>query len=125
MNSSFSDIGYQSSFEIRFKEKEFISTIRSETTTMTKFISECGGLLGLFLGFSALTVAELVYIFTLGWGCKLKREKKIPNSVESLDKQNQIQIMSNQIETISNQMKAILNQIESQRFHCRRRNNSF
>lgn len=98
---------------------------------MTKFIADCGGLLGLFIGFSAMTVAELVYIFTFGSSCKFRRE----NQNRTTTKPNQIETMSNEIVTNSKQIKIILNQIaamsnqineiKGHRFQCRRRNNSF
>lgn len=75
---------------------------------MIDFIANCGGLLGIILGFSALTVVELVYISTLGLGCKLKRQIKTQNTAQVL-------IQTNQNRTISTQT-------EGQRFHFTRRN---
>lgn len=53
-----------------FKEKYFIAMVRSETTTAFDFIASCGGLLGLFMGISVLSIVELIYFFTLGLYCK-------------------------------------------------------
>lgn len=38
---------------------------RIELYTYTDFLAICGGLLGLFLGISALSIIEMVYFFTL------------------------------------------------------------
>ncbi|XP_055304288.1 pickpocket protein 28-like, partial [Sitodiplosis mosellana] len=49
-----------------FFEDEYIQTKTAvETYTMGDFLSICGGLLGLFLGVSALSVIELIYYVTL------------------------------------------------------------
>lgn len=59
---------------IAFKEQKFISIIRSETSTISEFISNCGGLLGLFMGASFLSIVELVYYPTLRLYLKLRRQ---------------------------------------------------
>lgn len=48
-----------------FKETEFIQLKRNELYGWTDFIANCGGLLGLFMGVSFLSVIEIVYFFTL------------------------------------------------------------
>lgn len=49
-----------------FFESDYIQTkIGVETCTIGEFLGICGGLLGLFLGVSALSVIELVYYTTL------------------------------------------------------------
>lgn len=52
-----------------FKERSFISINRVETNTMYDFISSCGGLLGLFMGASVISVVEMIYHFTLRLTC--------------------------------------------------------
>lgn len=50
---------------IFFKEAQFITSRRSELYGQTDFLANCGGLLGLFMGFSILSVAEILYFLTL------------------------------------------------------------
>lgn len=57
---------------VSFKESTFIPLVRSETSTTSDFIANCGGLLGLFMGVSVLSIVELIYFFTLRWFCKSK-----------------------------------------------------
>lgn len=46
---------------IFFKENQFLAFKRSELFGLTDFLANVGGLLGLFLGISAICAAELVY----------------------------------------------------------------
>ncbi|XP_050098493.1 pickpocket protein 28-like [Anopheles aquasalis] len=46
---------------IYFKETELINSKRSEIYTGADFLANCGGLLGLFMGISLLSLAELFY----------------------------------------------------------------
>lgn len=39
--------------------------LRSELFGLTDFLANCGGLLGVFLGFSFLSLVEIFYFFTL------------------------------------------------------------
>ncbi|XP_077285587.1 pickpocket protein 28-like isoform X2 [Arctopsyche grandis] len=55
-----------------FKESQFITSRRSELYGQTDFLANCGGLLGLFLGFSILSLIEIVYFITLRAFCNLK-----------------------------------------------------
>ncbi|XP_060804918.1 pickpocket protein 28 [Amyelois transitella] len=48
-----------------FKAPQFIQYRRSELYGQTDFLANCGGLLGLFMGFSFLSLAEIVYFITL------------------------------------------------------------
>ncbi|CAH4030048.1 unnamed protein product [Pieris brassicae] len=48
-----------------FKEAQFIASRRSELYGQTDFLANCGGLLGLFMGFSILSVVEIIYFLTL------------------------------------------------------------
>ncbi|CAH0755771.1 unnamed protein product [Diatraea saccharalis] len=58
-----------------FKEPQFITSRRSELYGQTDFLANCGGLLGLFMGFSILSVAEILYFLTLRLGCVIWRRK--------------------------------------------------
>uniref|UniRef100_T1GZT5 Uncharacterized protein n=1 Tax=Megaselia scalaris TaxID=36166 RepID=T1GZT5_MEGSC len=50
---------------IFFKESQFITSKRSELFGLTDFLANCGGLLGLFSGFSFLSMIELFYHCTI------------------------------------------------------------
>lgn len=65
-----------------FKERTFISIIRLETNTMSKFISNCGDWFGLFMGASVLSIVELIYYFTLRLYLKLRRYEAIHSTAE-------------------------------------------
>ncbi|KAI8424618.1 hypothetical protein MSG28_003051 [Choristoneura fumiferana] len=51
--------------EFYHKEPRFVSMRRSELFGLTDFLANCGGLLGLFLGFSFLSLVEIFYFCTL------------------------------------------------------------
>lgn len=53
---------------------------RVETYTIDDFLSICGGLLGLFMGVSVLSIIEIIYYFTLSLFWSIYRSKK-ENSV--------------------------------------------
>lgn len=65
---------------ISFKEPDFIALNRSETITISDFMASCGGLLGLFMGISVLSIVELIYFFTLHLFCTLEHQKSIETS---------------------------------------------
>ncbi|CAO1422206.1 unnamed protein product [Diamesa tonsa] len=58
------------SVHIYFKDDHFISTKRSQLYGLTDFLANCGGLLGLFMGFSILSMVEIFYHFTLRFACR-------------------------------------------------------
>lgn len=51
--------------KISFKDYEVQTLKRSEKFSNTDFMAVCGGLLGLFLGVSALSIIEFIYYYTL------------------------------------------------------------
>lgn len=55
-----------------FKEMQFITSERSELYGPTDFLANCGGLLGLFMGFSFLSVIEILYFLSLRLMCNVK-----------------------------------------------------
>ncbi|GLV34809.1 pickpocket 26 [Carabus blaptoides fortunei] len=57
---------------IFFKGTQFITSRRSELYGQTDFLANCGGLLGLFMGFSFLSLIEIVYFLTLRMWCNIK-----------------------------------------------------
>ncbi|XP_058122949.1 pickpocket protein 28-like [Anopheles ziemanni] len=54
-----------SKLEIYFKESHFITSRRSELYGMVDFLANCGGLLGLFMGVSILSLLEICYYITI------------------------------------------------------------
>lgn len=60
---------------IFFKENQFITSKRSELYGLTDFLANCGGLLGLFMGFSLLSIVEILYYCTLRLFCNLRTRK--------------------------------------------------
>uniref|UniRef100_A0A1I8P290 Pickpocket protein 28-like n=1 Tax=Stomoxys calcitrans TaxID=35570 RepID=A0A1I8P290_STOCA len=50
---------------IYFKDSEFITSRRSELYGVTELLANFGGVVGLFMGISILSVVEIVYHFTL------------------------------------------------------------
>ncbi|KAF5270642.1 hypothetical protein FQA39_LY01380 [Lamprigera yunnana] len=55
-----------------FKEMQFITSERNELYGPTDFLANCGGLLGLFMGFSFLSFIEILYFLSLRLMCNLK-----------------------------------------------------
>jgi hypothetical protein len=49
--------------QVYFKENQFVVNKRSERFGFIDFISNCGGLMGLFMGISLLSIAELLHYF--------------------------------------------------------------
>ncbi|CAO1362063.1 unnamed protein product [Diamesa serratosioi] len=72
----------KSSVNIYFKEEYFIAMHRSELYGWIDFIASCGGVVGLFMGFSILSVIETVYSILM---FKIKKNK-LPE--KTLDKPN-------------------------------------
>uniref|UniRef100_A0A1I8NHK4 Amiloride-sensitive sodium channel n=1 Tax=Musca domestica TaxID=7370 RepID=A0A1I8NHK4_MUSDO len=60
-------------FSIYFKDNEFITAKRSELYGLYDFIANCGGVLGLFMGVSILSVIEIFYHLTLRLWANLRR----------------------------------------------------
>ena len=52
-------------FHVYFKKLHFMRHERAELYSAIDFFSNIGGLLGLCMGLSALSVAELIYFFTM------------------------------------------------------------
>jgi acid-sensing ion channel, other len=75
---------------IFFKEAQFITSKRSELYGLTDFMANCGGLLGLFMGVSILSLIEILYYITLRLACHLnyrryKKSKARRNSSLNVD----------------------------------------
>ncbi|XP_073977281.1 pickpocket protein 28-like isoform X2 [Rhodnius prolixus] len=63
-------------------ERQFTSTIRGVLFGFTEFLSNTGGLLGLFFGFSFLSAVEIVYFLMLRVFCEQHKRKRPENDVE-------------------------------------------
>ncbi|KAJ8937724.1 hypothetical protein NQ314_011744 [Rhamnusium bicolor] len=62
---------HMSYFQIFFKNSQFITMDRNELFGATDFLANFGGLLGLFIGFSLLSLIELFYYLTLRIICNI------------------------------------------------------
>lgn len=62
---------------ISFKDEQFFASRRSELYGKTDFIANCGGIMGLFMGVSLLSIVEMVYFSTLRLGCNLRKRRII------------------------------------------------
>lgn len=84
----FKCINFSSTFSqivVSFKEELFLPTKRSERNPINNFIANAGGLFGLFMGASLLSVFELIYFFTLRIIVSRRKQHKIQQ--EELEKQ--------------------------------------
>ncbi|KAL1401557.1 hypothetical protein pipiens_006516 [Culex pipiens pipiens] len=63
-NGSYRDV-HKVRFSLYFKDSQYISITRNEMYGLTDFVANCGGLLGLFMGVSLLSLVELLYFCTL------------------------------------------------------------
>lgn len=72
-----------------FKEDQFIALKRAELFGITDFIANCGGLLGLFMGVSLLSIVEIIYFCTIRWIYRLKGEQpRITQSTRNVAQNN-------------------------------------
>jgi hypothetical protein len=75
--SKFGGYGYASQIQVLFKSAEFFPLILQQKLTTLDFVSFCGGSLGLFLGFSALSVVELVYFFSMRLFFRMRTRNRV------------------------------------------------
>jgi acid-sensing ion channel, other len=55
----------RTSIDIGFRENQFVTLKRSQLFGKTELLANCGGLLGLFLGLSIISIVEVIYFFTI------------------------------------------------------------
>lgn len=67
---------HPSGLSVFFKEKQFIASHRSELYGPTELVANCGGLMGLFMGMSILSIVEMLYFCSLRLMCSLKWQRK-------------------------------------------------
>lgn len=62
---------------ITFRDEQFFASRRAEMYSEIDFIASCGGILGLFMGFSILSIVEIVYFSTLRISCSLRKRRQV------------------------------------------------
>ncbi|XP_067004779.2 pickpocket protein 28 [Anabrus simplex] len=70
------------SFNIFLKDMHVITRKRSELYGASDFLANCGGLLGLFLGFSILSLVEIVYFLSLRLFYNVRRYRRRASKVK-------------------------------------------
>lgn len=76
LNRTYPDRRQYVRLAISFKDNQFFASHRRELYGRTDFLANCGGLLGLFMGFSLLSIVEVVYYCTLRLACNLQRRRQ-------------------------------------------------
>jgi hypothetical protein len=77
MRIDISKKSYHATIEVHFKTSSFFPFMVRQQLTTVDFISYCGRSLGLFLGFSAVSMLEIVYYFTLRIICLKKQQTQV------------------------------------------------
>lgn len=79
---------------IYYEQNFFRSNSKEELIGFTEFLSNTGGLLGLFMGFSVVSLIEIIYFLTFRPYCNKRKQKEIQNNLGTLhgdhDKTNEI-----------------------------------
>lgn len=74
----FSDFSIQlSKIRIHYKSKKVLTLKRSEFYGEAAFLANCGGFLGLFMGFSILSLVEIFYYSTIRTLCNYFMRKRV------------------------------------------------
>jgi hypothetical protein len=68
-----------------FVDNAYGGFTKSELIGFTEFLSGCGGLLGLFMGFSVISLIEIAYFLTLRPYCAQKRKESKQNELEKVE----------------------------------------
>lgn len=71
---------------IYYEQNFFRSNSKEELIGFTEFLSNTGGLLGLFLGFSVVSLIEIIYFLTLRPYCARKRQKDNEQNLTNLQR---------------------------------------
>lgn len=96
---SFTNSKTQAILTIFHKSAEFIPITRSELFSTTDLNASCGGILGLFMGFSIISFAEIIYYCTIRplGRYLIKKRKMADESVENmlhLDNRNNVKFIT-------------------------------
>jgi Amiloride-sensitive sodium channel len=96
--------------DIYFKENEFITSQRSELYGVTGFLAKCGGLMGLCLGVSVISIFELLYFCTIRVCFKAQKKSSSPSDQETNDVVVEKQLQSNETRArrLANTMKQLI-----------------
>lgn len=84
---------------ISFKQPHFLALNRVEAYTISDFMASCGGLLGLYMGISLLSIFKLIYYFTLRFWCT-SRYQESTNSDSTWAKRKHISALKRQLRKI-------------------------
>lgn len=79
-------------FQIGITHQRYLIYRRSELYTLNGFISNCGGILSLFMGISIMSIVEIVYSGTLRAFCNWR---KLKSSIDTAGLSNQTDIEEN------------------------------
>ncbi|XP_033190867.1 pickpocket protein 28 [Bombus vancouverensis nearcticus] len=60
-----------------FVDSQFTKYMKNELFGFTEFLSNTGGLLGLFMGFSFLSLVEIMYFATLRFWCRIYKKRHV------------------------------------------------
>lgn len=74
-----------------YKTAEFIPIRRSELFSKTDLIASCGGILGLFMGFSVLSFIEIIYFCTIRPILAWRKRRHIQNRL-NIQSKNILQV---------------------------------
>lgn len=77
---------------IFFRDQNVETTKRMEVYTYSDFLAIVGGLLGLFLGMSILSVTEFVYYGTLRWYWAARREREA-NAIQDVENKKVVSVI--------------------------------
>jgi hypothetical protein len=75
------------SLKVFFKDNEFVPLKRFQLYGTVDFLANCGGLLGLFVGVSVLSIVEIFYYFILRLACIMRNPDPEDDEDENMNKE--------------------------------------
>ncbi|KFB52419.1 AGAP010967-PA-like protein [Anopheles sinensis] len=100
-NFSYPD-SFNNIFTLYFKDTQFITTQRSELYGIVDFLANCGGFLGLFMGFSILSLLEICYFITIRPFSLRRRSKKESRLADKKEDNNDMKSIKNLQHAVAN-----------------------